>query len=191
MVAGMDEVVNPNLSPDHPEQVPEEVDIAILKCRAGDLYENGNNSHPLHAVSLIPIELSREAFRPRCYSVVLCTPQVKCCNLLEGVGFVDVVEDTLLQEGTLPARSTRRRNPRGLERCPDAVHRGAFPEHVEDAPHYGHLGYMYDVAVACGAVAEAAVGLPSRDHLTFTSLSKPTPPGPLGGPGPLDLRQSV
>jgi hypothetical protein len=66
MVAGMDEVVNPNLSPDHPEQVPEEVDIAILKCRAGDLYENGNNSHPLHAVSLIPIELSREAFRPRC-----------------------------------------------------------------------------------------------------------------------------
>jgi hypothetical protein len=54
MVAGMDEVVNPNLSPDHPEQVPEEVDIAILKCRAGDLYENGEQFTPSPRCQLNP-----------------------------------------------------------------------------------------------------------------------------------------
>src|SRR5918997_5205397 len=114
-------------------------------------------------------------------------------DLLEAVGFVNVVHDEGSYGAPVPVLATARRRHAFGVKCPlYAVHGHPLcAGHLEDSPHDGHGPFIDLVTVASAVEPEPIVGAASRNDLTLLGLTQLSAPGSLGGFGALVLRELV
>src|SRR5688500_6652599 len=114
-------------------------------------------------------------------------------DLLEAVGFVNVVHDEGSYGAPVPVLATAGRRHAFGVKCPlYAVHGHPLcVGHLEDSSHDAHGQFIDLVTVASAIDPDPIVGAAPRDDLILLGLTQLFAPGSLGYFGPLVLAELV